>query len=329
MAFTSVKTYYPLVSLMIILSVLFCTSCGSIVKDRSPFTVQSSVETSSIYLNDQKLPSPGIALPSDYRGCIQAKSICRGHKEEYDVILKNRNSITYLLNFLFASYLLDKNPEEYDAYYFIQHRHEMTVREPGMKFIDFGLVEIDIPEQEYLVDACTNAQYQYYQRKGSEETIVNRNIKTEKFYEASKLDTSAVSSLIVSELFDLGYVDTVNFSFNGSSQNLNLNAKISDIRLQIVKVNMAEYFVVASTDIDWIFSDPKVGLVIKRETRAKSGRFLFTTLDMSATLLDYVKLSHVSNTDIKVAIDKAIKDAVKSSIYELLDNRQVKTTLRG
>lgn len=44
-------------------------------------------------------------------------------------------------------------------------------------------------------------------------------------------------------------------------------------------------------------------------------------IDMSATLLDYVKLSHVSNTDIKVAIDNAIKDAVKSSLYELLDNR--------
>ena len=52
-------------------------------------------------------------------------------------------------------------------------------------------------------------------------------------------------------------------------------------------------------------------------------------IDMSATLLDYVKLSHVSNTDIKVAIDNAIKDAVKSSLYELLDNRQVNNTLRG
>lgn len=314
-----------LVSLFALMSI----SCGSIVKDRSPFSVKSSQDSASIYLDSQKLPVSGKAIPSDYKGSIQAKSECKGYKTEYDVLLKNRNSMIYLLNFVLASFFLDKNPEEYDEYYMIQHRHEEILRVANQKFINVNSVTMNIGEEDFQVDACSHAYFQYAEKKGLSKRLVSRSIRLDKFYKVPHIDTSIYSAVIVSELFDLGYIDTVNFSFSASSDIVNLNADINEVTLQIVKVNMVEYFVIASTEISWEFTDMRGTQMFRKKTNSDSGKFLFTTLDMSATLVDYVKLSHVSNRDINDAIQKAILDAVRANLYDFLRNRSVKEALRS
>lgn len=318
---------FHLTHLLFLFTILFFSSCGSIIKDRTDFKVESSEKKSVIFLDDTKLDANGIADPSEFSGSIAAKVESETHKTEYDALIKNKNSIGYLLSYLTYVFYLDGNPVQYDQYYQIQMQHEKKIRTESQRFINIDKISINVKGEDFESQNMSYARYCKDMEDGELTRKSSIFSKLSSYTKDINYDNSIYADMVNKELISLGFIDTSGSFLNSKYNTLNLEAELSKIHMYFININNIESFIISEADLSWKLKDGIDNELIKLNTTSKSGKFLYTQKFFTNDIRYIIQAANVKSRPIQEAIENSINDAILTSIYDFLDSKKVQKIL--